>query len=187
MRRGRAKARIERLAGVTLFTRCSAAELARADDLLFEVPVEVGRTLVQEGDDWAAFAVIVDGEAVSSGHGFGPVTLGPGACFGETALFDGGTEPATVVAVTPMTLLVAGRWEFRELMKIPGVALAVLLSLVAQLRSARAGVDAMKAATRPGGRLDELVLDDVAAGRVGVEGVAAVLTPATASASAGAV
>jgi hypothetical protein len=81
-----------------------------------------------------------------------------------------------------MTLLVAGRWEFRELMKIPGVALAVLLSLVAQLRSARAGVDAMKAATRPGGRLDELVLDDVATGRVGVEGIAAVLTPAAASA-----
>jgi hypothetical protein len=50
------------------------------------------------------------------------------------------------------------------------------------LRSARAGVAAMKAATRPGGRLDELVLDDVATGRVGVEGIAAVLTPAAASA-----
>ena len=80
-------------------------------------------------------------EASVSNQGTDVATLGPGQQFGELALLDGGPRTATVVATSPMTLLVMTHQAFMSLLDdVPGLARRVLASMAARLREADAHV-----------------------------------------------
>ncbi len=126
---------LDHLATVPLFAACSRKDLqtiARASD---EVRVEQGRMLVEEGQPGHEAFVIMEGTARVERSGTTVVELGPGDYFGELALLDGGPRTASVVAATPMTLLVLGQREFSGAIDaVPGLAHKLLAALAARVR-----------------------------------------------------
>jgi cAMP-dependent protein kinase regulator/CRP/FNR family cyclic AMP-dependent transcriptional regulator/cGMP-dependent protein kinase 2 len=96
-------------------------DVARLAD---EVTVPAGYGLTAQGGYAREFFVVVSGTAdVLRGNRLVGV-LGPGDFFGEIGLFSRRwLRTATVVATSPMRLLVLGRHEFRELLAaFPAVA-----------------------------------------------------------------
>lgn len=80
-----------------------------------QLEVEPGTTLTQEGDfGYAMFAVLEGTANVSRGDVF-IRTLGPGDVFGEIAVFFGGQRTATVVATSPMRLVMLFNSELARL------------------------------------------------------------------------
>jgi CRP-like cAMP-binding protein len=65
------------------------------------------------------------------------VRLAPGAYFGEMSLLDGGERSATVVAETPMRLLVIKRRDFTTLLReAPELTQSLLATLSRRVRQA---------------------------------------------------
>lgn len=126
---------LDHLGQVPLFAACSRKDLqkiARASD---EVALDEGRVIVGEGDSGHEAYVVVDGKARVERNGQAVAELGPGDCFGELALLDGGPRTATVTADSPMTVLVLGQREFAGVIdEVPGLAQKLLSSLAARLR-----------------------------------------------------
>ena len=88
--------------------------LARLTD---EVDVAAGTELTRQGGYAREFFVVVSGTADVHRDGERVGRLGPGDFFGEVGLFHPRWERgATVVARSPMSLLVLGRHQFRELL-----------------------------------------------------------------------
>ena len=95
-----------------------------------------GETVIMEGSGGAAFFLIDSGEANVSSKGVQLATLGPGDCFGEIALIDGGPRSATVTAVTDLVCYGLTFWEFRPLVEKNGVlAWKLLQALAKRLRA----------------------------------------------------
>ena len=120
-------------------------ELAALAD---EITIPAGTTLTREGARADEFFVIVEGEADVVARRPSPVqrshaptrlaTLGAGEFFGEIGLIDGVARSATVVAVTPMRLLVAGPREFGTLMhSFPAVAERIRAAFAARTSRGR--------------------------------------------------
>jgi CRP/FNR family cyclic AMP-dependent transcriptional regulator len=128
-------AHIDHLARSSLFAACSKRDLqkiARASD---EVEVEAGKVLVEQGSAGREAFVILSGEATVKRNGRKVATLGPGAQFGELALLDGGPRTATVVAETPMQLLVLTQRELATVLdEVPGLSRKILASLAGKIR-----------------------------------------------------
>jgi len=93
--------------------------------------------LTGEGQLGRELFVIVTGDARVSRNGRRVGALGPGDAFGELALLDGGTRTATVVAETPMELLVLTRPAFVKMLdETPGFATALLRGVARRLQEA---------------------------------------------------
>ena len=132
---------LEHLRRVQLFSSCSTRELQRIARMVDEIDVDAGRVLTTEGMIAHEAFIIVSGAASVSIQGTDVATLGPGQQFGELALLDGGPRTATVVATSPMTLLVMTHQAFMSLLDdVPGLARRVLASMAARLREADAHV-----------------------------------------------
>jgi CRP-like cAMP-binding protein len=100
--------------------RRERTEIARLTD---ELDVPAGAELTGQGEYAREFFVIREGTADVTRDGEHVATLGAGDFFGEIALLDSGWRTATVVAATPMKLLVMAPQEFRTLMHgFPAVA-----------------------------------------------------------------
>jgi CRP-like cAMP-binding protein len=103
------------------------------------VTVAAGRVLCDEGSMGHEFYLILDGNAAVRKAGRKVATLGPGQYFGEMALLDKGPRSATVVAETPMTLLVIGQREFAAVLdEVPTMAHKLLAVMAGRLREADA-------------------------------------------------
>jgi len=103
------------------------------------VKVEAGKILVSEGATGTEFFVILDGTARIERRGRKVADVGPGGFFGDLALLDRAPRNATVVAQTPMELLVLGQREFAALIdEVPGFAHKLLAGLARRLREADA-------------------------------------------------
>ena len=99
----------------------------------------LGKVLASEGSAGSEFFVIVDGKARVTRRGKKIAELGPGSFFGELALLDRAPRNATIVAETPMEVLVLGQREFAALIdEVPGFAHKVLAGLARRLREADA-------------------------------------------------
>jgi CRP-like cAMP-binding protein len=126
---------LKNLAQVPLFSSCSNRELqkiARASD---EITIDDERVLVEQDAIGHEFFVIIEGTADVKRSNRRIAELGPGDHFGELALFDGGPRTATVVATSPMRVLVLGQREFAGLLdEVPGLAHKVLRSMAVRIR-----------------------------------------------------
>ena len=130
---------IDHLAEVPLFSACSRKELGLVAKRAEDVKVEAGKVLVSEGATGTEFFVILDGAARVERRGRKVADIGPGGFFGDLALLDRAPRNATVVAQTPMELLVLGQREFAALIdEVPGFAHKLLAGLARRLRDADA-------------------------------------------------
>ena len=107
--------RIETLRTIPLVASCTAAELARIDRLGAQLDVREGRVLTREGGTGLECFVILAGTAEVRRAGEVVGVVGPGSVVGEIALLTGTRRSATVVALTPMLLLVLNASEFQQL------------------------------------------------------------------------
>jgi CRP/FNR family cyclic AMP-dependent transcriptional regulator len=129
--------KLEQLAKVRLFSACTTKELGIIGRAADEVKVDAGKQLVAEGSIGHEFFLILDGTAVIRRGGKKIATLKAGDYFGELALLDRGVRSATVVAETPMVLLVLGQREFSAVLDdVPALAHKLLTIMAARLREA---------------------------------------------------
>jgi CRP-like cAMP-binding protein len=105
----------QRLHQIPLFATLPEKQLTMAAQLADEVDVKEGQHLVDEGRFAHEFFVIEDGEADVVHDGKVVASLGPGDFFGEIALIKTERRTASVVAKTPMKLVVIFGPNFRSL------------------------------------------------------------------------
>lgn len=126
---------LDHLASVPLFAACSRRELqkiARASD---ELAIPADKVLVEQGDTGRECYVVVEGTAAVKRNGRKVVSVGPGATIGELSLLDHGPRTATVVAETPMTVLVLGSRQFAGVLEeVPSLARKLMGVLAARVR-----------------------------------------------------
>ncbi len=126
----RRDAKRELLHGVPLFSRCSKKELGLIATLADELHQPAGTTLTAEGTRGREFFVLVDGDVEVVRAGKRLRTLAGGAFFGEIALITDTPRTATVVATSPVRLLVITGHSFRRLVNdTPSIRAKVLAAL----------------------------------------------------------
>jgi CRP-like cAMP-binding protein len=126
---------LDHLGGVRLFSTLSRKELQKVAKAADELDLPEGLAFVQQGEPGHECFVIVEGTASVLIDGSQVNTLGPGDHFGELALLDGGPRTATVVASSPIKVLVIGQRQFASLLEqVPEIARKMLQSLASRIR-----------------------------------------------------
>ena len=129
--------KVERLRHVPLFAACTDSELALIARNVDEHRLEAGEVLTRQGEVGREFFVIVRGTAEVRIDDAPVTRLGPGDFVGELALLDRRCRTATVVAETPLVVVVSGPTEFAELLaKAPNMTRKLLAGLAGRLRAA---------------------------------------------------
>lgn len=109
---------LDHLAHVPMFSACSKKELSLVARLGAVRQVDAGEQLTTQGRPGSELFVVIGGKADVDRGGTSIATLGPGDFFGELALFDArGVRNATVIATTPMSVLVVSRHDFDRLLE----------------------------------------------------------------------
>jgi CRP/FNR family cyclic AMP-dependent transcriptional regulator len=126
---------LQHLASVPLFRGLTNKELRDIAKATVELDIEQGREFVTQGDVGREAFVIVEGTAEAYRNGKKIGELGPGACVGELALLDHGPRTASVVAATPLTVLVLGPREFSGVLdEVPTLNHKLLEALAGRVR-----------------------------------------------------
>jgi CRP-like cAMP-binding protein len=113
----------EKLKSIPLFAGLSDRERADVARFADEVTVTAGKTLASEGEFAYEFFVIQQGTAEVSKDGRVLAQLGPDDFFGEIGLVEAERRTATVVAKSPMELIVIFGPNFRRLEReLPEIA-----------------------------------------------------------------
>lgn len=129
--------KIERLKEVPLFEGCSKRQLRSLAKIARVFDVAADTVITRAGEPGDEFFLIVDGAARVDVSPEKHVPLHPGGFFGEMSLLDGGPRSATVVAATPIRLLVISRRHFSVLLKeVPGLTQTLLTTLSRRVRQA---------------------------------------------------
>jgi CRP-like cAMP-binding protein len=105
----------EDLAGIPLFDKLEAEELAAIASWFELEDVSSGVKLTGEGATGYSFYVLRNGAATVSIDGVDVRTLAPGDFFGELALLGDGRRTATVTTDSPSQVLVLFGTDFRRL------------------------------------------------------------------------
>lgn len=130
----RKNAKIELIARVPLFGRCTKKELGAIAGRADELTLPEGRVLVRQGERGREFVVIVDGSAVVRRNGRKINELGRGDFLGEIALLSGAARTATVTTTSPTRVLVLTDRAFKGVMtELPSVQTRLLAALSARL------------------------------------------------------
>ena len=130
----RKNAKIELLKSVPLFAQCTRKELAAVAAVADEIDLREGRELTRQGSPGREFFVLVEGEADVRRNGRKVRTLGDGDFFGEIALVTKRPRTATVVARTPVRVLVVTDRAFRRMIEeSPSMQTKVLQALAERL------------------------------------------------------
>jgi CRP-like cAMP-binding protein len=130
---------LSRLEGVAIFSDLTRGELERVARWTDEVSVPEGYELAREGQFAHEFFIIEDGAAAVIAGGERIAELGAGDFFGEIGLLETERRTATVVATTPMELIVMFEREFRQMEReMPSVATRVRSAIRARLESREA-------------------------------------------------
>jgi CRP-like cAMP-binding protein len=112
-----------RLKQIPLFAKLSEHERRQIAQWADEVDVPEGEHLVNQGAFAHEFFVITEGRADVLRDGERITELGPGDFFGEMALLEADRRTASVVASTPMRVIVMFGRDFREMdREMPHVA-----------------------------------------------------------------
>jgi CRP/FNR family transcriptional regulator, cyclic AMP receptor protein len=102
----------KRLKDISLFKRLSRKDLTHLGQWTDEVDVPEGKRLAEQGTFAYEFLVIEDGTADVIQDGERIRSLGPGDFFGEIGLLESERRTATVVATSPMRLIVMTGRDF---------------------------------------------------------------------------
>jgi CRP/FNR family cyclic AMP-dependent transcriptional regulator len=130
----RKNAKIELLKSVPLFSQCTRKELAAVAAVADEIDLREGRELTRQGAPGREFFVLIEGEADVRRNGRKVRTLGDGDFFGEIALVTKRPRTATVVARTPVRVLVVTDRSFRRMIEeSPSMQTKVLQALAERL------------------------------------------------------
>jgi CRP-like cAMP-binding protein len=133
--------KIERLEEVGLLAGCSRRQLRAIARISEVIEVAEGTVLARNGQPGDQFFLILDGSARVEVTSRKRSRLEPGQYFGEMSLLDGGPRSATVVAATPLRLLVIKRRDFATLLReAPEVTQSLLATLSRRVRVAEAGL-----------------------------------------------
>jgi CRP/FNR family transcriptional regulator, cyclic AMP receptor protein len=123
-----------RLEGVGVFSGLSKKELGKLAQWTDEVSVPAGQELATEGQFAHEFFVIEEGSAEVRQNGERIAELGPGEFFGEIGLLETDRRTASVVATSPMQLIVMFQREFKQMeQEMPGVAGRIRSAIRARL------------------------------------------------------
>jgi len=123
-------AKLEVFAGTPLFAGCTKRELRHVAAASREERLPEGHVLIREGERGREFYVLLDGtvEVTQNGQKIG--LLGPGEWVGEVALISQIPRTATVVATSPVEVLVLTDHAFQRLLNdVPSIAAKVHASL----------------------------------------------------------
>jgi CRP-like cAMP-binding protein len=102
-----------------------------------------GAVLTRTGDPGNEFFLLVDGTARVEVSPEKQGRVGPGDFFGEMSLLDGEPRSATVVAETPIRVLVIERRHFTKLLsEIPQITHTLLATLTRRVRQAERKLNA---------------------------------------------
>ena len=127
-------AKAELIRTIPLFASCSGEELARVAGIADEIDLREGRQLTTEDAPGQELVIIVEGTAEVRRDGQVLNRVGAGECIGEIALVTGQPRTATVVATSPMRLVVMFQREFRQMeQEMPSVADRVRAAIRARL------------------------------------------------------
>ena len=100
-----------------------------------------GTVLARAGEAGEEFFLILDGSARVEISSRKRARIQPGQYFGEMSLLDGGPRSATVVADTPLRLLVIKRRDFATLLReAPELTQSLLTTLSRRVRVAEASL-----------------------------------------------
>ncbi len=126
---------LDQLSKVPLFKACSRRELQKIAKASEEVSVDEGKELVTQGATGREAFVIMSGNAAVKRGNRKIATIGPGTCFGELSLLDHGPRTATVVAETPMDVLVLESRKFAGVLdEVPTMARKLMGELATRVR-----------------------------------------------------
>ncbi len=126
--------KLDQLRAVRLFSNLSKKELERLSHWTDQISVGEGHELAREGEFAHEFFVIEEGTAEVVRDGERVAELGPGDFFGEIGLIETERRTATVVATTPMELIVMFQREFKQMeQEMPAVADRVRAAIRARL------------------------------------------------------
>ena len=134
--------KIERLEAVPLFQACTRRQLRAVARIagVFDAPADA--VIIRAGEPGEEFFLIVEGTARVHVSAKKRLRLQPGDFFGEMSLLDGEPRSATVVAETPLRLLVIDRRNFSALLdQAPGLTQSLLVTLCRRVRLAERGLD----------------------------------------------
>ena len=128
--------KVDLIAKVGLFQACSKAELGRIAEASDELALPAGAVLMREGERGREVVVIVDGSVDVLKDGERLRTMGPGDFAGEIALVANVPRTATVIATTPVRVLVLSDRAFgRLIQETPSIAAKVLAVLGERLHA----------------------------------------------------
>ena len=128
---------IAHLRKVPIFQRCSRRQVLAVARIGRVTQVPAGRTVVRVGAPGNEFYMILEGTARVEVLSRRRLRLGRGNFFGEMSLLDGQPRSATVVAETPLQLLVIRRPDFWTLLReVPELTRTILVTLSRRVRQA---------------------------------------------------
>jgi CRP-like cAMP-binding protein len=130
--------RLELLSRIPMFANLPDPVLARIDSLVVEVDLEAGTVLTAENDPGREAFIITEGTAEVRVDGEVVAHASTGDLVGEMSLLDYRPRSATVVALTPLRVLVMDRGQFAALFQDPQAAQSIAASLSQRLRDANA-------------------------------------------------
>ena len=126
----------EAIATIPVFAGLNSAQQDSVANACQELEVDAGTKLTEEGDFGYAMFAVTAGSADVLKDGKVIRTLGPGDVFGEIAVLSGGRRTATVVATTPMRLVMLFNRELWRLEReLPDVAMAHRATVAERLES----------------------------------------------------
>jgi CRP/FNR family transcriptional regulator, cyclic AMP receptor protein len=129
--------KIARLEAVPLLADCTRRQLKAVARITEVIEVPAATVLARQGQPGNEFYLIVDGSARVEVSARKRARLSPNAFFGEMSLLDGGERSATVIAETPMRLLVIKRRDFSTLLReAPELTQGILATLSRRVRQA---------------------------------------------------
>jgi CRP/FNR family cyclic AMP-dependent transcriptional regulator len=168
MERGAKEAIAELLRGVPLFSELSPEELDQVAGVAIPRSYPSETRVFHEGDPGDACYIVSRGSCrVTRQHSDGRMitlaTLGPGAIFGELAMFDGERRSASVETGENTQLLALPATDVRSLLRThPGMAEKLIVALTRRLREANERISRQSFQTVPSrvaGVLTQLLAD----------------------------
>ena len=121
---------------IAIFTDFDDSQRACIAGACSELEVDEGTRLTEQGENGYAMFAVTSGTADVLRDGALVRTLGPGDVFGEIAVFFGGQRTATVVATSPMRLVMLFNGELARLdREVPEVGKALRSTVAQRLES----------------------------------------------------